>query len=104
MILHLNNSQYFSYYYTAMIIYDILFPKLFFRSCLAEPFSFDPDAVTSALDRLLGEFDFLLILKGKLNVNCVFFVCLFYKCLLRCTYVNMIFLTSTAMTGLHLCI
>ncbi|KAK2878909.1 hypothetical protein Q8A67_019700 [Cirrhinus molitorella] len=27
------------------------------RSCLAEPFSFDPDAVTSALDRLLGSKD-----------------------------------------------
>lgn len=27
------------------------------RSCLADPFSFDPDAVTSALDRLLGSKD-----------------------------------------------
>ncbi|KAF4102097.1 protein ecdysoneless homolog [Onychostoma macrolepis] len=27
------------------------------RSCLTEPFSFDPDAVTSALDRLLGSKD-----------------------------------------------
>uniref|UniRef100_A0A672QM31 Protein ecdysoneless homolog n=1 Tax=Sinocyclocheilus grahami TaxID=75366 RepID=A0A672QM31_SINGR len=27
------------------------------RSCLAEPFSYDPDAVTSALDRLLGSKD-----------------------------------------------
>lgn len=41
-----------------MIVYVFLFPELCFRSCLTEPFSFDPDAVTSALDRLLGEFDF----------------------------------------------
>lgn len=61
----------------------VLFFSLGFRSCLSEPFSFDADAVTNAVDRLLGECGHLRFLTrgdtffftvNSLNRNKVFII------------------------------